>query len=87
MNKSKARKIAYSNITVGQIREVLVKARNSGAANSFRSKINGSFSKGAVFNLFWRSIEDLSDDKILDSPGLCVLATNILREFGEFWPK
>jgi hypothetical protein len=84
MNKTQAKEISKSGITVGQIKELLKKVYDSGAANNTRGKVNKSFSKSTIFNIFWKGYVDQKDDKIIYASG-CLAASNVLREFGEFW--
>jgi len=88
MNKVTAKKIAKSGkVTYGQIRKMLKRAYDAGAANDRRSCVNGGCSKATAYNIFWKgnaNTEKYPDDRVIS--GLEYLgAYNALREFGDFW--
>ena len=84
MNKSQAKKIVQSGITVTQIKEMLTSAYRDGAANESRSTVNKGASKSVVFNILWKGYEN--QDVEIPKHGIEVLgAVNALREFGDFW--
>lgn len=83
MNKTQARKVANSGITVGQIRAMLQKAYDAGAANDNQSSVNKGCTKAVVFNILWKGYKNNAADDVIE--GIEVLgATNAIREFGEF---
>ncbi len=85
MNKKTARAIAESNITVGQVKAMLQKAYEAGAASGSRSRVNPGLSRAIAFNIFWEAYEKEGDDHIIRGIGDVLGATNALREFGEYW--
>ncbi len=85
MNKKTARTIAESNITVGQIKTMLQKAYDDGAASGKRSHINPGLSRAVAFNIFWQAYEDENDDHVVRGTGDVLGAMNALREFGDYW--
>ena len=85
MNKKTARTIAESNITVGQIKTMLQKAYDGGAASDGRSRVNPGLSRAIAFNIFWQAYEEEADDHVIKGISDVLGATNALREFGEYW--
>jgi hypothetical protein len=85
MNKTAAKKIARSGITSGQIKKMLKRAYDAGAAGNSRSGVNPGFSKAAVFNILWNGHMGDEDNKPIKGIGDVLGAQNALREFGEYW--
>jgi len=82
MNKILATKLAKEEtITYGDLKEILRQARKYITDWNRTGCSNPTFSKGACFNIFAKSVREQKDDRI-DRLGL--LSRNILREFGEF---
>jgi len=84
MNKTTAKKISQSGITVGQIKAMLQRAYAAGAASDKRGKLNPNMSRAAAFNIFWKGYANSPDDKIINGLGT-LGARNALCEFGEYW--
>jgi len=84
MNKSQAKEIANSGITVGQLKATLEAAYTGGAANNKRAVVNKGMSKATVFNIMVKGYQNQNDDTVIEGAH-CISARNILREFGEYW--
>ncbi len=84
MNKSTARKIADSGITVGEIRTMLMNAFRDGDVDERRSILNRGMSKAAAFNIYWEGWENDDDSDVIKGSE-CISAANALREFGDFY--
>jgi hypothetical protein len=86
MTKSEAKKLV-EDMTWGEIKDLLQKAYTQDAKFSYkwnkRSKCNKSFTKGAIFNIFWKGISDQSNDKKVGDSLSKIAAANIMYEFGE----
>lgn len=81
MNKNSAKRIARENeISYGEIKEILTKARASDINWEAVSSVNKGITKGVAFNIFWKGITD--EDHVV--PYSTLYAQNVLREFGEF---
>jgi hypothetical protein len=84
MNKTMAKKIAQSGITVGRIKAMLRRAYDAGAADARISNCNPGFTKATCFNILWKGYTE-PDCEIVKGLGDVMGATNALREFGEYW--
>jgi hypothetical protein len=79
MNYVEAKRLAEA-ATNEQLRETLANAKTAIKDWNVRSTVNKGLSKGAVFNV-------LSHGDLFRGKRMHILAaTNILREFGEFFP-
>ena len=85
MNRNKAKSIARSGITAGQIKDMLRCAHRDGAANDSRSGVNPSFSKAVCFNILWPGHKDMDDEQVIKKTGDVMGAVNALHEFGDYW--
>jgi hypothetical protein len=85
MRERLARRISRNDITYGQLKEMMRAAYDAGAVNADRSVVNSSFTKGAVFNIFWPTIAKREDDELVTGYGSMKSAEHMLREFGQFW--
>ena len=88
MNKQRAKQIIKAGVTIGQIRDMLVRAREAGEAeNESKATLNRTMSRGQAFGIFWNCY-GIEDDVAVDPYGRAALpATNALREFGEYWQE
>lgn len=84
MNKTTAKKIAYSGITFGEIKEMLKKAYTEGLATNRRSVVNKGMSKAKAFNILWEGHKNHEDTEKIRGAA-CLGAKNALWEFGECW--
>ena len=84
MNKTTAKKIAQSGITYGQIKDMLKRAYDAGAANDTVSNVNPGCTKSVCFNILWKG-HAKPDDTTIKSMGDIIGAKNALWEFGDFW--
>jgi len=84
MNRRDAKEISRSGINYGQIKAMLQRAYDAGAADNSRATLNPIMSKATCFNIMWRGHKDHSDDEMIK--GFHEIgASNALREFGEYW--
>lgn len=83
MNKTHAKAISESGITCSQIKSMLKRAYDAGAANDQRSKINPVMSRAAAFNIFWRAYSE--EENRLIRGVHCIGAKNAIYEFGDYW--
>jgi hypothetical protein len=84
VNKYDAVKISQSGITYGQIRSMLKRAYDYGAANDDRSTINPILSRASAFNIFWAGFRSHADTDMVRGVNE-IGVSNALREFGEYW--
>ena len=82
MNKTQAREIAESGVTIGQLKDMLRAAYEDEAPSKRRSIVNAGMSKGAVFNILWKGFATWGDDTVVAEVRAAVDA---LREFGGYW--
>lgn len=93
MNKRKAKEIAQSGITVGQIKQMLREAKAGGDNNINRSVVNKGMTKAHIFKILWGAYIDESDDDIIGKSrgkrgiGAVIGATNAIWEFGDYWEE
>lgn len=84
MNRWQARNIAESSVTVCQIRAVLDAAQNSSRLDA-PSKLNSSFTREQALSIFRGAFSKMEGSQTIERAGMIVSATNVLREFGEYW--
>ena len=85
MRKSTAKQIALHGITWGDIREMMLRAFDAGAADERRSIVNKSFTKATCFNILYECIETYDTNSIVVKGNLALGAIHCLREFGDYW--
>lgn len=83
MNKAQAKKIAQSGVTYGELKTMLRNARDAGAANDARGRVNESLSRACIFNILWKGFVKEPNDKVVRGIE-CLGAQNAIREFGEY---
>ena len=85
MGKRKARTIARSGITWGEIHAMLDRAREAGAATDERqSRVNKQFTIAQTFGIL-DVREEYEADRVVRTGRDQLVAGNCLWEFGEFW--
>lgn len=83
MEKDVAQQRVRQGITFGQLRDCLIDALD--VADGTPASLNSSLSKFDAWNIFHKAIKDRPDTDRADSMKDEMLATNILREFGDVW--
>lgn len=82
MNKNEAKKLA-ENVTISELREMLLNARNSIQDWSKVSRVNKGMTIGVSFNIFSYGFEDGKMPSKINP----ITKKNMIWEFGEYLPN